>query len=165
MQNPQWLNQNSYAIVATRCCIILKGWCRPLPFILRNRRTFRVLQYSWFFLWHKIIIILWNKTINEERRESTSFPGKTQDLDMEGLFWLYSQVRDTPRTCFLICKMEMISCVPWGLLVWCEDLLTYWYEKNLYSWFATAPSITNNYGFIYDIFCILTAFYDIFSTT
>lgn len=81
------------------------------------------------FLWHKIIIILWNRAINEERRESTSFPGKTQDLDMEGLFWVYSQVRDTPRTCFLICKMKMISCVPWGLLVWFEDLLTYWYEK------------------------------------
>lgn len=37
------------------------------------------------FLWYKIII-LWNKAINKERRESMSFPGKTQDLDLEGLF-------------------------------------------------------------------------------
>jgi len=36
------------------------------------------------FLWHKIIAILWNKTANQEK--SMSFPGKTEDLKLEGLF-------------------------------------------------------------------------------
>lgn len=108
--NKCWLNQmnkqNSHVVMATRCYIILKSWCRWPPSLLRNRCTVGVLQYLWFFLWHNIIIILWNKTMGSlwnQERESMSFSGK-KDLRWEGLFGVHSQSETLPKSVSLSVK-------------------------------------------------------------
>lgn len=44
--------------------------------------------------------ILRTKTVNDERREAVRFTGGIEILGLEGLFWVYNQVRHTPRTWF-----------------------------------------------------------------
>lgn len=113
-------------MVATRCYIILKRWCRPLSSILRNRLLFRILK-CWLFLWHKIIIILWNKTVNGTISEFNEFSWKCRIWG-----WKFcsesKQVRDTCRAYFLICNINMNSLLPLCPLVWFEDPVTYWYK-------------------------------------
>lgn len=129
--NQWWLNQMNkqiaHRMVATRCYIILRRWCRPLSSILRNRLLFRILKYGWF-LWHKIIIILWNKTVNGTISEFNEFPWKGTGFRVGRSVLSLQQVRNTCRACFLIYNINMTSLLPPCPLVWFEDPVTYWYE-------------------------------------